>query len=96
MTNRSKVNPSDPAATDYTWQTKHYGTIKAGKLSDGRDACYLEDLQLFLEPAEAIGLATDLLRWAQFMDECVKEAAKEVAEEEDWQKHCSLLKRQAD
>lgn len=90
MTERSKTNPDSAGAIDYTWLTKHYGTIKAGQLSDGRDVCYIEDLQTLLEPEEAIGLATDLLRWAQFMQEGA-DAAKKEAEEE-----CSLLKRQAD
>jgi len=73
MTATSKTNPTDPAATDYTWLTKDYATTKAGRLSDGRDVCYIEDLQTFLEPDEAISLGTDLLRWAQFIKECADE-----------------------
>lgn len=102
MTNRSKTNPDNPGATDYTWSAKDYGHIKAGQLSDGRDVCYIEDLQTLLEPDEAIGLATDLLRWAQFMQEGA-DLAKKEAEEEDRaldraiaSRNNSLLQRQAE
>lgn len=65
----SKTSPNNSDATDYTWQTKKSHVIKGGRLPDDRDVCYIEELAELLTTDEAISLATDLLRWAQFIAE---------------------------
>ena len=87
---QSKTNPDSKEVVDYTWLTRDSYTIKAGQLPDGQDVCYIQDLAQVLTEHEATMLATDLLRWAQFIAEGEDATIKDEAE------LMSLIRRQAD
>jgi len=70
---QSKVNPDNPDANDYTWQNGPYGAVRAGLTPEDKDVCYLEDLADYMNPDQAVQLASHLLGWATFIRESQKD-----------------------
>lgn len=69
----SRVNPDDPNARDYSWAATPFYTLRAGRLPDAKEVCYLENAAEMFTPDEAIKLASDLLGWAMFVQEPIDE-----------------------